>query len=68
MKSIYEKPFAEKVEFRFEKQVVAASGDYPGSEGNRDDTDVCQWQRGTGCNIIQYSKTRWLYDCDQPIG
>ncbi len=68
MKSIYEKPFAEKVEFRFEKQVVAASGDFTGGEGNRDNTGVCQFVAGAGCNFIYYSKTRGLNDCEHAYG
>ena len=64
MKSVYEKPFAKKVDFLFRNQVVAQSGDFTGGEGNRDDTNVCQYERGTACNYIQKSLTRHLWDCE----
>ena len=69
MKKMYEKPFAKKVAFSYEDQVVAASGDYQGGEKNKDNTQKCQFQVDA-CNrfwtpaaasVAMFSLT----DCDE---
>lgn len=50
MKKAYQEPFAQKIVFSYQNQVVAASTNYNnGSENNRDNTGKCQ-QQSYGCN------------------
>lgn len=48
MKKTYNKPFAQKIAFSYQDQVMATSG-YTGGIYNRDNTGNCQ-QYETGCN------------------
>ena len=53
MKKTYEKPFAQKVAFSYQDQVMAQSGGYHlGSNSNRDNTNMCQYAYNAylGCN------------------
>ena len=52
MKKTYEKPFAQKVAFSYQDQVMAQSGGHIGQEGNRDHTGMCQFEYGKACNHI----------------
>lgn len=62
MKKMYEKPFAKKVAFSYEDQVVAASGNYEGNVNNRDNTGSCQFT-ASDCNYFWNSVSRSMNDC-----
>lgn len=75
MKKTYEKPFAQKVAFSYQDQVMAQSGS-TGHWNNRDNTGHCQ-QYVTGCNhawhVLGGISTAGLNDCEKypgvdPIG
>ena len=53
MKKAYDKPFAQKVAFSYQDQVMATSG-YTGGIYNRDNTGNCQ-QYVPGCNKHWYT-------------
>lgn len=72
MKRAYNKPYARKVEFSYEDQVVVASGYHSGGISNRDDTKTCQFWGA--CNVywnVASTSTYSLNDCktdDFPTG
>lgn len=49
MKKAYDKPYAQKVAFSYQDQVVAVSGG-TGNINNRDNTAKCQFMTYGGCN------------------
>ena len=51
MKKTYEKPFAQKVAFSYQDQVMAQSGSHAGTMYNRDNTGHCQ-SSAVGCNYL----------------
>lgn len=53
MKKTYETPVAKRVEFRFEDQVLAASG-YEGGQYNYDNSGKC-YQAVPNCNTYPFS-------------
>lgn len=70
MKKNYDKPFAQKVAFSYEDQVVALSDPFSGGKYNRDDTKECQfWE--VACNTYfnpaqtRGASTFSMYDCDK---
>ena len=52
MKKVYEKPVAERVDFNFSEQIVAASG-AQGNFGNNDNSGKC-YQATIGCSTYPY--------------
>lgn len=52
MKKTYEKPFAQKVAFSYQDQVMAQSG-HIGQINNKDNTGHCQ-HTNSDCNYIWY--------------
>ncbi len=70
MKKAYDKPFAQKVAFSYQDQVMATSG-YTGGIYNRDNTGNCQ-QYETGCNKAWYITREVaplsLFDCSEYPG
>lgn len=51
MKKVYDKPFAQKVEFSYENQIVVASNNFVGDVSNPDNSGKCQ-QLSSSCNIL----------------
>ena len=70
MKKTYEKPFAQKVAFSYQDQVMAQSAP-TGQIYNRDDTGHCQ-HTNPGCNHIWHVNggisTASMDDCELYLG
>ena len=54
MKKAYAKPTATKVDFEYEDNVIAQSGEPIGSQARPFHQEHCQYLQGTNCNIIYY--------------
>lgn len=71
MKKTYDKPFAKKVAFSYQDQVMATSGGHIGGAYNRDNTGNCQ-QYKAGCNKAWYTTGEVaplsLVDCSEDPG